>query len=218
MMPRVALPPITITPYPWPKINSGPVFAVSETACIRTAAWSARPSAEIMVPRRKLRNRSALFEARPASSELAVMVASPAGGSGPGDGFLTTLRGATRGDSTENRLGTMLDESPLLGRTPAQLVPGVQRSGSTLADSGAVRTHPESQGKSQGNAPGSRGNAKTFQDGIRSKEPPKRIRLCPVCGTNPLPRGRSACSARCRKRKERILRQNREQSLLYDDR
>ena len=44
-----------------------------------------------------------------------------------------------------------------------------------------------------------------------------RVKICPVCGVNPLPRGNSACSVRCRKRKERILRKAREESLLYLD-
>jgi predicted nucleic acid-binding Zn ribbon protein len=51
----------------------------------------------------------------------------------------------------------------------------------------------------------------------KEKEPPKRIRLCPVCGINPLSRGQSSCSDRCRKRKERILKQYREETLLYGD-
>ena len=46
---------------------------------------------------------------------------------------------------------------------------------------------------------------------------PRRVKICPVCGVNPLPRGKSSCSVRCRKRKERILRKAREESLLYQD-
>ena len=52
---------------------------------------------------------------------------------------------------------------------------------------------------------------------IETEIPKRRVKLCPVCGLNPLPPGKAACSARCRKRKERLLRKAREESLLYSD-
>ena len=50
-----------------------------------------------------------------------------------------------------------------------------------------------------------------------TEKPKRRVKLCPVCGINPLPLGKSACSARCRKRKERLLRKAREEAAVYRD-
>jgi predicted nucleic acid-binding Zn ribbon protein len=55
------------------------------------------------------------------------------------------------------------------------------------------------------------------QDHSLDEKNKKPVKLCPVCGVNPLPPRKSSCSTRCRKRKERLLRKAREESLLYYD-
>jgi len=96
------------------------------------------------------------------------------------------------------------------GKDLLQRMPG---AGQGLVEPGSVRTHLERAGASSGSAAGERRDAEyLFTD-----KQHRRVKLCPVCGIDPLPPGRSACSTKCRKRKERILKKAREESLLYRD-
>ena len=52
---------------------------------------------------------------------------------------------------------------------------------------------------------------------VKTENLKRRVKLCPVCGINPLPQSKAACSDKCRKRKERLLRKAHEESLLYYD-